>query len=42
MTFGQPDPVRFGDLASVCGQDPDGNLIEVMEIPSSNDLHLEM
>lgn len=42
MTFVHPAPVRFGDVASVYGHDPDGNLIEVMEIPAGNDLHLEI
>jgi catechol 2,3-dioxygenase-like lactoylglutathione lyase family enzyme len=41
MTFVHPAPVRFGDLASVYGRDPDGNIIEISEIPKGNILHLD-
>ena len=39
MTFVHSSAVRFGDSASVYGRDPDGNLIEIGEIPHGN-LHL--
>jgi catechol 2,3-dioxygenase-like lactoylglutathione lyase family enzyme len=42
MTFVQPAPVWVGDVASVYGHDPDGNLIEVLEIPGGNVLHLQV
>lgn len=42
MTFVHPAPVWVGDVASVYGHGPDGNLIEVMEIPSGNNLHLKI
>lgn len=40
MTFVHPSPVWSGDVASVYGHDPDGNLIEILEIPPTNGLHL--
>ncbi|MDI9979961.1 VOC family protein [Rhodococcus sp. IEGM 1307] len=42
MTFVHPSAVRWGDTASVYGQDPDGNIIELGEIPEGNGLHLEI
>lgn len=40
MTFVHPSAVRFGNNASVYGQDPDGNIIELGEIPQGDSLHL--
>lgn len=42
MTFVGPAPVRFGNTASIYGRDPDGNIIEIGEIPAGEDLHLEI
>lgn len=42
MKFVHPCAVRFGDAASVYGQDPDGNIIEIGEFPLGNSLHLEI
>jgi glyoxylase I family protein len=41
MTFVHPSALRFGDLASVYGRDPDGNIIEISEIPKGDSLHLD-
>ena len=41
MTFVHPSPVRFGSMASVYGRDPDGNLIEIAEIPEGENLYLD-
>ncbi|GAB3444212.1 VOC family protein [Actinophytocola sediminis] len=38
-TFVHPSPVRMGDMASVYGKDPDGNLFELGEIPPGNIYH---
>ena len=40
MTFVHPSAVRHGNNASVYGQDPDGNIIELGEIPEGQSLHL--
>jgi len=32
MTFANPEPVTYGDVRTVYGKDPDGNIIEVQEI----------
>lgn len=42
MRFVHPSAVRHGRSASVYGQDPDGNIIELGEIPEGDDLHLEV
>ena len=42
MTFVHPSAVWFGKIGSVYGQDPDGNIIELGEIPSSESLHLDV
>jgi catechol 2,3-dioxygenase-like lactoylglutathione lyase family enzyme len=42
MTFVHPAPVRFGRNASVYGKDPDGNIIELAEIPPGESMHLEV
>jgi glyoxylase I family protein len=42
MTFVHPSAVRFGDAASVYGRDPDGNLIEIGELPVSHGFHLQI
>lgn len=42
MTFVHPSAVRFGNTASVYGQDPDGNIIELGEIPAGDTMHLEV
>ena len=41
MTFVHPSPVRFGSMASVYGRDPDGNPIEIAEIPEGENLYLD-
>jgi glyoxylase I family protein len=41
MTFVHPSPLHFGaGNASVYGQDPDGNIIELGQIAPGDDLHL--
>ncbi|MET7998933.1 VOC family protein [Amycolatopsis sp. NPDC005232] len=42
MTFVHPSAVRFGNNASVYGKDPDGNIIELGEIPPGDSMHLEV
>lgn len=42
MTFVHPSAVRFGNYASVYGKDPDGNIIELGQIPPGESLHLEV
>ena len=42
MTFVHPSAVRFGNNASVYGQDPDGNIIELGEIPVGEGMHLQV
>lgn len=42
MTFVHPSAVRFGNNASVYGQDPDGNIIELGQIPVGDSMHLEV
>ncbi|WP_051793099.1 VOC family protein [Amycolatopsis jejuensis] len=42
MTFVHPSAVRFGNNASVYGKDPDGNIIELGQIPAGESLHLEI
>lgn len=42
MTFVHPSAVRFGNNASVYGRDPDGNIIEIGQIPPGEDLHLRL
>ncbi|GGJ67157.1 VOC family protein [Streptomyces brasiliensis] len=41
MTFVHPSAVRFGNNASVYGKDPDGNIIELGQIPAGDSLHLD-
>lgn len=41
MTFVQPSAVRFGNNASVYGKDPDGNIIELGQIPPGDSMHLD-
>jgi glyoxylase I family protein len=40
MTFVHSRPVRTGGSASVYGRDPDGNIIELVEIPGDDAMHL--
>jgi len=40
MSFVHPSAVHYGDSASIYGKDPDGNIIEIGEIPEGNRLHL--
>lgn len=43
MRFVHPSPLHFGGgNASVYGQDPDGNIIEIGQIPPGNGFHLEV
>ncbi len=42
MTFAHPSPVHNGPRASVYGRDPDGNIIEIVELPPEDALHLDV
>lgn len=37
MEFVHPSPVKSGSSQAVYGRDPDGNIIEILEVPSSSD-----
>jgi len=41
MTFVHPSPVKSGQSKTVYGRDPDGNIIEIQEVPSGNVGHPE-
>lgn len=41
MTFVHPEPVRAGPFGSVYGHDPDGNIIEILEVPEGESMYLE-
>lgn len=42
MTFVHPAPVRAGPYKSVYGRDPDGNVIELLEVPKGEGMYLEI
>jgi catechol 2,3-dioxygenase-like lactoylglutathione lyase family enzyme len=37
MKFVHPSPVKSGSSQAVYGRDPDGNIIEIMQIPSTDE-----
>jgi glyoxylase I family protein len=41
MTFAHPNPVSVGPFKSVYGRDPDGNIIEIQQVPDGNSYSLE-
>lgn len=41
MTFVYPEPVRAGPYGSVYGHDPDGNIIELLEVSDQDPMSLQ-
>lgn len=41
MTFVHPTPLKAGPFGTVYGRDPDGNVIEIQEVPKGNPFYLE-